>query len=448
MLAPAVVGCSDPAGHTPDAPLPDTPATSVTITPASFDFGEHELGEPAPLHTFTITSALPDPVDITNIGTGGAAGADFTVVSNTCPATLSPGQSCDAVVQFTPGAGNARVALLSVATTVETYSAPIQGTGVVLTPKLVFDPPAANLGDLAIGDTSGSFALTVLNEASPASFAASLDGANAASFEILSNDCAPGSGFVPLHDTCSVKVAFHAVHGGAHIANLTLTGPSGAWSAGLMGHSSSPFVVSPFSAAFGSMLVGQPEPGTVETFTVQNATDAVTGTTTGTLTPTLTGPGAADFTIESTDCTMLAPQATCSVVVRLAATTRGTKSPELVVTDGTSSQASHVTLSASAYTVFVTTSPQFAATTAGQTTTKTLTVANPSDRDSGAISLGITGSDFAISTTTCSGSIAAHASCTVDVEFSPTTTGAKSATLTASAAPGGSHNVTLMGTGQ
>jgi hypothetical protein len=137
------------------------------------------------------------------------------------------------------------------------------------------------------------------------------------------------------------------------------------------------------------------------------------------------------------------------VVVSLAATTRGTKLADLVVSDGTSSVQSRSSLVASAYTVFISTSPQFPATTVAQTTTRTFNVLNPSDRDIGAVTLSIVGSQFSIlDTSTCSSGIAALASCTVQVAFSPTSTGTKTATLQASASPGSSHSVTLIGTGQ
>jgi hypothetical protein len=447
VLGSATAACSVPAVM-PDAPMPDARPPSVTITPSSFDFGEYELaGDAATSHTFTIANALPESVDISGVAASGTHAADFTIAGHTCPATLEPAQSCSATVEFRAAAGTARTAELTVTTAFDVIGAPLQGTGIVRTAKLLFDPPGKDLGNVAIGDTSAPVDIAVLNEATAAMFDVAFSGPTPGSFQLVSTDC--NTAVVPLHGTCTVRVAFHAVYGGKHVANLTLSaGAAGSWSAGLSGYSSSPFLVSPFAGAFAPMLVGQPEPGMLLTFDVQNTTDPTTGSQSGTLTPTLAGAAAAEWSIESNTCTTLAPQATCSIGVRFAATSRGTKAAELVVTDGTSGKAGHVTLGASAYTVFITTNPQFAATAAGQTASKTFTVTNASDRESGAISLGITGSDFAIATTTCSGTIAAHASCTVEVDFSPATAGAKSATLTASASPGGSHSVTLMGTGQ
>src|SRR5262249_52486133 len=55
--------------------------------------------------------------------------------------------------------------------------------------------------------------------------------------------------------------------------------------------------------------------------------------------------------------------------------------------------------------------------------------------------------NFSISSNTCGTTLAAGASCSVGVVFTPATVGAKSASLTVSASPGGSPSASLTGTG-
>jgi hypothetical protein len=444
LLLVACVGCSDPS-VTPDAaPALDAYVARVSLTPSGFDFGEYELGTdplPPPL-SVSVKNISPLDVDLTAIAVAGADAADFTITSNGCGTSLAPEAACPLTLQFAPHAGNLRSAQLDVTTGADVVSAPLTGTGMVRGLKLVFDPPSRDFGHPAAGTTSGSATIHVLNEAVAATFTTSLTGEDAASFQIVSTTC---DAALALHASCEVVVSMTPAWTGDFAAALTVSAGAGAWSAGLVGGSSTPIETTPTTATMGSMLVGQPEAPSQITFTVKN-TSAVTS---GTLTPTLSGAAAGSYSIDSTDCTALEPDATCSVLVSLAATTRGNKLADLVVTDGASNVQSRSALIGNAYTVFITTSPQFAATAVGQSTTKTLTVTNASDRDTGAVNLSIAGAEFSIvDTSTCSSGIAAHGSCTVQVAFDPASAGTKTATLEAAASPGSSHSVTLTGTGQ
>ena len=442
----AGVGCSDPAVQ-PDASVPDARAAVLSITPDGFNFGEHELGtDPLPpALAVAVKNISPLPVDLTAIAIAGADAPDFSITTNGCDATLAADASCDLTLLFDPKGTNLRSAQLDVTTATETVSAPLRGTGIVRGIKLVFDPPSREFGNIAVGDTSASVTFTILNEAVAAAFTPSIVGDDAASFSLVSTTC--NTATVPLHGTCLATLTMAPAYAGEHTASLRLSaGAAGSWGAGLTGHSIEPFAARPYSAFLGSMLIGQAEPTPQVAFEVYNVSPT---DSTGTLTPTLAGPAAADFSIDSTDCATLPPQTACHVYVSLAAITRGNKVADLVITDGTSSVEAHSSLVGSAYTVFISTAPQFTATTVGQSSTKTLNVANPSDHDTGAVTLGITGSDYAIlNTSTCASGIPAHDSCTVQVSFSPSATGVRTATLQASASPGSSHSVTLTGTGQ
>jgi hypothetical protein len=100
------------------------------------------------------------------------------------------------------------------------------------------------------------------------------------------------------------------------------------------------------------------------------------------------------------------------------------------------------------------TSFAFAATTVGQTSTaQTFTLFNTGTVSTGVLASSLTGTDpteFAIvtATDTCTGvDVPAAGMCSIDVEFTPTTTGAKSAGLSLTSTPGGTHGAALTGTG-
>lgn len=71
--------------------------------------------------------------------------------------------------------------------------------------------------------------------------------------------------------------------------------------------------------------------------------------------------------------------------------------------------------------------------TVGQTASQTFTVANSGGSASAALTLSLSGSSaFTVTTDTCTGtSLGPGKSCTVSVQFAPTSAGSKAATLTA-----------------
>jgi hypothetical protein len=234
--------------------------------------------------------------------------------------------------------------------------------------------------------------------------------------------------------------------GGQYVADVLLTQPNGSKAqAGLTGVSTTPLDLTPLSSLFGSYLLGQSPPGNQITFTLTN-----TGiTTTGPLTASLVGAAAADYTIQSTTCTTLAPAATCTVVVELTPLSRGNKIAQLSLKDSVAE--TRVGLRGNAYSLLVTGTAAFPDTAVGQQSAiQQFKVSNASDLPTGAITTtrgGTDASQFTIISTTCAAGIPAHNGCSMMVRFTPTSAGPKAATLNVSATPGGSDIYTITGRG-
>ena len=83
------------------------------------------------------------------------------------------------------------------------------------------------------------------------------------------------------------------------------------------------------------------------------------------------------------------------------------------------------------------------------TTTKTVTLSNAGSTSLTVGTPGITGAGFSLGATTCAATLAAGASCTMNVDFAPTLVQAYSGTLTftGSSNPGGAPSMALSGTG-
>ncbi len=209
------------------------------------------------------------------------------------------------------------------------------------------------------------------------------------------------------------------------------------------------------STDFGSVGVGAASAPI--TFTVTNAG----GSPSGLLTAMMSGPHPGDFVVQpGTDTcggTSLAVGGACTLVIRFTPLTAGARSAALVV-GGTAVVAATLTLAGTAITSDDLNFPspsflEFGPITVGVSSApQTITISNVGFTTHGPITLTLMGSDageFAIvtATDTCSGaSLAPSATCMLEVTFTPTTIGAKNASVVG-ATPTGQIQVGLHGSG-
>jgi hypothetical protein len=205
--------------------------------------------------------------------------------------------------------------------------------------------------------------------------------------------------------------------------------------------------MSPATQDFGVVQPGQM--GGPVAFTVRNIGAAATGA----LTVALGGVDASQFT-STTDCTTLAIGAACTVQIRFAPTTPGSKSATLGVS-GSPGGAVTSTLTGSASTpAALALAPSMAdlgAVSVGSSgVPMPFTVTNPGGSPSGPLISTLTGTDaaqFVLMPGTCGVALAPGANCSLTVSFRPTVAGPRSATLVVSGMPGGSVSAALIGAG-
>lgn len=160
----------------------------------------------------------------------------------------------------------------------------------------------------------------------------------------------------------------------------------------------------------------------------------------------ISGANSADFS-EVDNCLsspVLPTNHSCTIAVTYAPTTVGTSEATLFITDNASGSPQYITLSGTAVAPSplsraVTLNPASTLTFPGTPTQGTSTAAqNVTLTNSGgaplqvlsAVLSGLNSSDFSISADTCGGSIAANASCTISIVFSPQAAGVRTTTLT------------------
>lgn len=186
----------------------------------------------------------------------------------------------------------------------------------------------------------------------------------------------------------------------------------------------------PTSIGFGSQTVGSTS-GTITETVTNNGSAAVTG-----IGVSLTGTNPGDFGFTNNCPASLAINASCTVVTTFTPTTSGSRTANLHFVDSLGTQDVVLTGTGVATTASITISPlslsfgnQTTGTTSGAQTilvtssgTATLTLTS-------IVKGGTDSTQFGL-TNPCPATLAPNASCTLSVVFSPTTIGAKNATLT------------------
>lgn len=187
---------------------------------------------------------------------------------------------------------------------------------------------------------------------------------------------------------------------------------------------------SPASLAFGDQRAGSGSPS--QPISISNtgtATMAIVGIG-------LSGPDAASFTVDPSRCgASLAAGTSCAVPIRFAPATPGDKRASVTLTTSAAAVLP-VTLSGRGTAAQIVVSPVSVALSApaiGQTSaSRVVTVTNGGTADLDIAAVTVTGTDASMfsRTSTCVRPLPPGASCAVTISFTPTSTGARSATLT------------------
>lgn len=339
---------------------------------------------------------------------------------------------------------------------------PAAGTGA---PAATVSPSSLAFAATVVGAASANRSVTVANTGTAALSIASIAtaGANAADFGIVAGGtCAAGSS-VAAGGSCSIVLRFQPAAAGTRTATLTIAhnATGGSSSVALSGTATvapQPTIsVSSNAATFPSTALGTTSP--VQTITVGNVGGANL-TFTGFV---VAGAQAAEFArpagAAGGTCatgTALAPGATCTVGIAFSPSALGTRSATLTIGSDAANGSPAITLSgtgAPAPAPIAQLSPAtqaFGDQTIGTTSpARRVMLANTGTASMSISGISIAGSAaFAIAANGCGTTLAAGASCAIDVAFTPAQAGAASATLRAAdSAAGSPHAVSLGGNG-
>jgi hypothetical protein len=421
---------------------------SVSLGSTTLAFGTQLVGTPTAAQAVTLSNSGTAVLNITGIAVGGTNSGDFSE-TNTCGTSVAPGATCAINITFTPSVTGARAATIEIADNADDspQSIVLSGTGGV--PSVAFGGTTLAFGNQMVGTPSAVQAVTLNNSGTAVLniTGITVGGTNSGDFS-QTNTCGTS---VAASGTCTINVTFTPSATGSRAATIQIVdnATDSPQSVVLSGTGTMPSVVlGSTTLAFGTQLVGSAS--AVQLVTLSNSGTAVlniTGITVG-------GANSGDFSETNTCGTTVAVGGTCAVNVTFTPSATGGRAAVIQIVDNASDSPQSVALSGtgtmpdgtlgSSALVFGT---QLVGTAA---TAQSVTLTN-----SGTAVLNITGitvggtnsGDFS-ETNTCGTSVAVGGMCAINVTFTPSATGSRTASISINDnASGSPHSTSLDGRG-
>jgi sugar lactone lactonase YvrE len=423
-------------------------APQAVLSPNPLAFPGTLVGTPASTMPMTLSNPGNAALTITSISVTGTNASSFGQ-SNNCGGSLAAGATCTITVAFTPGSTGSLTAAISVAdnATGSPQSAVITGTGTA--PQAVLSPNPLPFPSTLVGTAATALPMTLSNPGTAALTITgiSVTGTNASSFG-QANNC--GSSLA-AGANCTITVTFTPGSTGGLTAAISVAdnATGSPQSATVTGTGTQPqAMLAPNPLAFPSTRVGTA--ATALPITLSNpGTAALTITSIA-----VTGTNASSFG-ETNNCgSSLAASATCTITVTFTPASAGSLSAAISVADNATGSPQSATLTGTGTAPQAVLSPNplaFPNTLVGTPATALpMTLSNPGTAALTITSISVTGTNASSfgETNNCGSSLAAGATCTITVTFTPASAASLTAAISvADNATGSPQSATLTGTG-
>jgi hypothetical protein len=398
-----------------------------TLSATSLTFPATIIGQTSAAQTVTLTNNGDLPLTTISAVVSGP----FQLANN-CTTQLAANSSCSLSVVFKPTQSGPQTGTLTESDLVSTgQTVSLSGTG-LKPPEFSVTPASLTFAAQQVGVASSPQTVTIKNigEADAAGLDVAITNQQpAGSFSIPASTSTCGA-TLAAGSTCTVQVVFTPVTAGGAQATLSITSSNAKQFPGVpiqgTGESAAALGVSPAKLTFAPQPLDQAS--APQTVTVSNSG----GTAATGLALTVTGP----FSLSQNTCgASLASGASCTTGVVFTPAAGGVLTGTLTVSSPSVSTAATVALSGTGgLTGAVQITPaqvNFPTTGVGSTSDPVaVTIANSSaavQLDS--LSLSVS-AGFKLANNKCGASLAAGASCTVDVSFAPANPGTQNGTLT------------------
>ena len=406
-------------------------APNLTISPASVYFGNFAVsGTLAGQQVYLANDGNAS----TSLGSPSTTG-DFGIFQNACPGVLGPGQTCAIIVSYGPSTPGPHTGTFNISDGAgTTHTIPLSGDAYVTT--VSFSPTALTFGTTEVGSTSPAQTITMTNTGGNSLALGVL--AAAGDFGIVSNTCA---GYLNPNQSCTFAVNLTPSADGPRYGSLSLADQYTVHNILLSGngHGTPSVAVNPAALSFGTVAINSTSGA--QTVTVSNS-----GTAAIALRPaTITG----DFFLAANTCgATLAVGGTCTLTINFAPVAQGLRTGTLTVMDALGTHAVALSGNGTGQAI-VTLSPAALsfASTAVSATSPTLTVTvNNGGNIAAVLATPVVTGDFNVTSSTCGGTLAPLANCSISLVFRPSAAGVRSGLFSIAEALE-NHTVTLSGNG-
>ncbi len=402
--------------------------------------------------TATLTNTGTTSLTVNSIVISGNNSADFAEADTCTGVTLAANASCTVTITYAPSVIGAEAATLTI---VDTANSPrtvtLNGTGVLVTATL--GSTSLAFGNQLVATASAAQSVPLTNGGNrPLTIASiAVTGTNTGDFAETDN-C--GSS-VAAGASCTINVTFTPGAAGSRTAAISITdnAPASPQTISLSGTGLAPSPTvgfSPASLTFSTTYVGVA--ATAQTVTLTNSGAGALNVSS----IAITGTNSSEFAQSNTCGSSVAAGASCTINVTFTPGAAGSRTAAISITDNAPASPQTISLSgtglAPSPTVgFSPASLTFSTTYVGvAATAQTVTLTNSGAGALNVSSIAVTGtnsSEFAQSNT-CGTSVAAGASCTINVKFMPGAAGSRTAAITITDnATGSPQIVTLSGAG-
>ena len=414
-------------------------AALVTALPGNLNFGQVAVGETSDLLPVSLQNAGTQLITLTSV----TATPPFKVSANSCGASLAANSACSLSIAFAPTQAGPATGTLTVVDDAGTQTVALQGAGAAEATDTL-SGSSMTFPSTPVGQQSNPVNVTLSNTGDLPLKAISATGT--AGFQV-SDTC---GGSLGAHASCTIAVVFAPDIVGAANGTLTVSDAIRSQTISLSGTAvQGPAIkVSAAQVSFSGISVGQTS--TPVTLTISNTG----GSPMANVGFQITGPEASSFSWSASTCeASLINGASCSVQIAFRPASAGQLTATLTVSSSTTG-VSPVQLPLSGVgqgTSGISIAPSrmnFAQPKLGEpSAAQVATISNTSSVTVSGLVLA-TSTAFTLSQNTCGSTLAAGASCSTNIVFTPSANGVVAGSLTvSSSASSDPATAALVGTG-
>lgn len=400
-----------------------TTLTTATASPTALDFGSETVGSTSAAQTVTVTNTGTSTLTTTEIEL-----PDAYLEQDTCVGkTLAAGGTCTISVSFDPPSTGAQDGTMVIKTNVSggQLTVALTGTGVA-GGTMTATPVKLDFGSVAVGSTSSAQSTMVTNSGTSS---VTMTSATASTNFAVSSDLCSGT-TLASGSSCQIKATFTPTAASSTTGTLTVAYSTGSLTVALTGTGTSAAsdALSASSLTFPSTAVG----------TLSSAQTVTLTNSGGQLLKSIAITASGAFEESDTCGEQLTAGSSCTISVVFAPTTTGSQTGTLTVVDALQTQTVALSGTGVATPAFSVSpaSMTFSNSTVGvASAVQTLTVTNVGALSLANVGFQLTGeaaSSYSLVSNTCGTTLAAGASCTVGVVFTPTSSSVISAVLSVS----------------